>query len=182
MPREAKSNDGETMNIVINTTIKGGIILEKINGPLSSGHLELKNTNPDDNPSVTFNYFKELEDLNKCVEGMNAIINLVNSKSFSKFRYTHIPVQTLIDIVMNFPVNLRPRHFSAAISLEQFCIDTVMTIWHYHGGCQVGKVVDHEYKVLGVDALRVIDGSTFHGSPGTNPQATVMMLGRYVIL
>lgn len=55
-----------------------------------------------------------------------------------------------------------------------------MTIWHYHGGCQVGKVVDHDYKVLGVDALRVIDGSTFYYSPGTNPQATVMMLGRYM--
>jgi choline dehydrogenase len=46
-----------------------------------------------------------------------------------------------------------------------------VTIWHYHEGCQVGKVV-------GVDALRVIDDSTFLRSPGTNPQATVMMLGR----
>ncbi|XVF12414.1 hypothetical protein REPUB_Repub08aG0116200 [Reevesia pubescens] len=64
------------------------------------------------------------------------------------------------------------------ISLEQFCKDTVMTIWHYHGGCQVGKVVDQEYRVLGVDGLRVIDDSTFKFSPGTNPQATVMMLGR----
>jgi choline dehydrogenase len=53
-----------------------------------------------------------------------------------------------------------------------------MTIWHYHGGCQVRKVVDNDYKVLGVDKLRVIDGSTFIDSPGTNPQATVMLLGR----
>ncbi|KAK1372677.1 hypothetical protein POM88_028870 [Heracleum sosnowskyi] len=64
---------------------------------------------------------------------------------------------------------------------EQFCKDTVMSIWHYHGGCHVNKVVDHDYKVLRVDALRVIDGSTFSfDSPGTNPQATVMMLGRYI--
>jgi choline dehydrogenase len=54
-----------------------------------------------------------------------------------------------------------------------------MTIWHYHGGCQVGQVVDLDYKVFGIDALRVVDGSTFRFSPGTNPQATVMMLGRY---
>ena len=34
-------------------------------------------------------------------------------------------------------------------------------------------------KVFGVDALRVIDGSTFLRSPGTNyTQATVVMLGR----
>ncbi|GMN44683.1 hypothetical protein TIFTF001_013862 [Ficus carica] len=180
VPREATSMDSEAINFVTNTTIRGGVILEKIDGPLSSGHLELKNTDPDDNPSVTFNYFKEPEDLNKCVDGMNTIINVVNSEAFSKFRYRHIPTQALIDIIVNFPVNLRPRHVSAAISMEQFCVDTVMTIWHYHGGCQVGRVVDHEYKVLGVDALRVIDGSTFRGSPGTNPQATVMMLGRYM--
>ena len=44
-----------------------------------------------------------------------------------------------------------------------------MTIWHYQGGSQVGRVVDHDYKALGVDALRVIiDGSTFNFSPGTS--------------
>ncbi|PON88083.1 Glucose-methanol-choline oxidoreductase [Trema orientale] len=171
----------ETIDVVTNSiTIKGGVMLEKVDGPLSSGHLELKNTNPDDNPSVTFNYFKEPEDLKRCVEGMRVVTDVVKSKAFSKFRYQNIPVQSLIDLVVKSPVNLRPRHVGASFSLEQFCIDTVMTIWHYHGGCQVGRVVDNEYKVFGVDALRVIDGSTFHVSPGTNPQATVMMLGRYM--
>lgn len=163
---------------IVNATIRGGVILEKIMGPISTGHLELRNTNPDDNPEVTFNYFKEPEDLNRCVEGMRTIIGVINSKAFSRFRFGDRPVQALIDLMLSLPVNLRPKHPSAAISLEQFCKDTVMTIWHYHGGCQVGRVVDHEYRVLGVDALRVIDGSTLYDSPGTNPQATVMMLGR----
>ncbi len=43
----------------------------------------------------------------------------------------------------------------------------------------MGKVVDTDYRVLGTNALRVIDGSTFVNSPGTNLQA-VMMFGRYV--
>ncbi|URE26497.1 GMC oxidoreductase [Musa troglodytarum] len=81
-------------------------------------------------------------------------------------------------MALNFPTNLLPKHDNASKSVEQFCKDTVMTIWHYHGGCQVGQVVDKDYKVVGVDALRVVDGSTFNFSPGTNPQATVMMLGR----
>jgi choline dehydrogenase-like flavoprotein len=46
----------------------------------------------------------------------------------------------------------------------------------------VGKVVDPDYKVLDVDKLRVVDGSTFTESPGTNPQATVMMMGRYAYM
>jgi mandelonitrile lyase len=44
----------------------------------------------------------------------------------------------------------------------------------------VGRVVDHDLRVIGINSLRVVDGSVFGVSPGTNPQATVMMLGRYV--
>ncbi|KAL3579558.1 hypothetical protein D5086_021062 [Populus alba] len=53
-----------------------------------------------------------------------------------------------------------------------------ITIWHYHGGCVVGKVVDRDYHLIGVGALRVVDGSTLTVSPGTNPQATLMKLER----
>ncbi|KAG2259769.1 hypothetical protein Bca52824_079063 [Brassica carinata] len=53
------------------------------------------------------------------------------------------------------------------------------TYYHYHGGCVVGSVVDEDYRVSGVKRLRVVDGSTFEESPGTNPMATVLMLGRY---
>ncbi|XAR66195.1 hypothetical protein NMG60_11012319 [Bertholletia excelsa] len=157
-----------------------GIILEKVTGPLSTGHLELQSRDPSDNPRVTFNYFQDPQDLQRCVQGMRTVIEVIESRSFSKFRYPGVSVETLISLMLGLPVNVRPRHLSAAFSLEQFCIDTVMTIWHYHGGCQVRRVVDQNYRVIGVDGLRVIDGSTFDSSPGTNPQATVMMLGRYM--
>ncbi|XP_054780513.1 protein HOTHEAD-like [Prosopis cineraria] len=179
---KSKNMNKWTTNIrsFANLSLAGGVILEKILGPLSTGHLELSTTNPNDNPLVTFNYFKEPEDLRACVEGMRTIIDVINSNTFSRFRYKNMPIQALFDLVLSSPMNLRPKHASAAFSLEQYCIDTVLTIWHYHGGCHVGKVVDRVYKVKGVDSLRVIDGSTFFGSPGTNPQATVMMLERYM--
>ncbi|KAL6127789.1 hypothetical protein ACLB2K_071151 [Fragaria x ananassa] len=177
---EAKPIAVDTVNAVVNGTLRAGVILEKITGPLSRGHLELRNLDPDDTPFVTFNYFKEPEDLRRCIQGMRTIISVINSKAFSKFRYKKMPIEALINLMLTLPINNRRRHANAMFSLEQFCIDTVMTIWHYHGGCQVGRVVDKEYKVLGVDSLRVVDGSTFHQTPGTNPQATVMMLGRYV--
>ncbi|CAN1267395.1 Protein HOTHEAD, partial [Linum perenne] len=134
----------ETVHAYANTSLNmGGVILQKVRGPLSSGDLKLRSTSLYENPSVSFDYYKHPRDLEGCVEGMRSIVRLINSPSF-----------------------------------EQFCKDTVMTNWDYHGGCQVGRVVDPEYRVLGVDGLRVIDGSTFLRSPGTNPQATVMMLGR----
>lgn len=174
------SKSGEAMSSPGDLEFRGGFLLEKIMGPLSTGHLELRGLNPNENPSVTFNYFKEPEDLQRCVEGIKTIQRIVESKAFSKFRYEYLSFQMLLNMTATYPVNLVPRYGNTTASLEQFCKDTVTTIWHYHGGCQVGRVVDRDYRVLGVDALRVIDGSTFNYSPGTNPQATVMMLGRYM--
>lgn len=165
----------------LSRSVQAGIIVEKVMGPASSGHLELKTLDAKDNPKVTFNYFKDPEDLQKCVLGMKTVIQVTKSKAVSKFRYRTGSIQLYMDTMVALPLNLRPKHITTTFSLEQFCKDTVLSMWHYHGGCHVNKVVDHDYKVLGVDALRVIDGSTFYfDSPGTNPQATVMMLGRYI--
>lgn len=163
------------------TKIQAGNLFEKVKGPFSQGHLELESKDPNENPRVTFNYFQDSRDLERCVKGMEVIRKVVESEPLSSFKYPFTTFESLLDLMVRIPVNLRPKLFmSATSSLEQFCIDTVTTIWHYHGGCQMDKVVDRDYKVMGVDALRVVDGSTLLNSPGTNPQATLMMLGRYM--
>ncbi|KAK6289479.1 hypothetical protein POUND7_001020 [Theobroma cacao] len=177
---QSPANLNQTGEAVANSPTNLGFIFEKFNGPISKGYLELQSTNVSDNPKVRFNYFQAPEDLRKCVRGMKTVIKVVDSKSYSRFRDNNTTTQDLLNMMASMPLNLRPKHPNSTASLEQYCIDTVMTIWHYHGGCQVGKVVDRDYKVLGVDRLRVIDGSTFSFSPGTNPQATLMMLGRYM--
>ncbi|GAB2300942.1 hypothetical protein Dimus_034977 [Dionaea muscipula] len=177
---EAIEKAVEGMNSLVDLAFQGGFILEKIMGPLSTGHLELQTRNPDTNPNVTFNYFQEPEDLSRCVQGLQTIEKVINSTSFAKFKYSSMSIDMLLNITASGSINLLPKHNNTLSSLEQFCKDTVMTIWHYHGGSQVGRVVDSDYKVIGVDALRVVDGSTFTFSPGTNPQATIMMLGRYM--
>ncbi|EEE57571.1 hypothetical protein OsJ_07923 [Oryza sativa Japonica Group] len=161
--------------------LRGGFILEKVLGPQSTGRLALRNLDPDDNPTVSFNYFSHPDDLRRCAAGIATIERVIRSRAFSRFAYPNFAFPATINVTAEFPANLmRMRGGSDPRALEQFCRDTVMTIWHYHGGCQVGRVVDRDYRVLGIEALRVIDGSTFNASPGTNPQATVMMLGRYM--
>ncbi|XP_010906842.1 protein HOTHEAD [Elaeis guineensis] len=160
---------------------RGGFILEKIDGPLSTGELSIADTDVDNNPNVTFNYFSHPYDLQRCVYGIRMIEKIVQTRQFANLSYDHVySLERLLNMSVKANVNLIPKHTNDTASLEQFCRDTVMTIWHYHGGCHVGKVVDHDYRVLGIASLRVIDGSTFVNSPGTNPQATVMMLGRYM--
>ncbi|XP_043718945.1 protein HOTHEAD isoform X2 [Telopea speciosissima] len=159
----------------------GGFVLEKIVGPFSKGDLRLNSTDVDETPSVTFNYFSHPYDLRRCVFGIRLIEKIVRTSNFTNLvnsdAYTE---EMLLNMSVKANVNLIPKHTNDTESVEQFCKDTVITIWHYHGGCHVGKVVDPDYKVLGVHGLRVIDGSTFHDSPGTNPQATVLMMGRYM--
>ncbi|KAL8538188.1 hypothetical protein ACS0TY_000230 [Phlomoides rotata] len=150
------------------------LIMEKLARPFSTGYLELRSTDPEENPRVTFNYFQDPRDLQMCVKAMEIIRRVVESKAFSEYRYPFTTFKSLMELRLE----LSRKHRTTGV--EQFCIDTVMTIWHYHGGCQVGRVVDPDYRVMGVESLRVIDGSTFYNSPGTNPQATIMMLGRYM--
>lgn len=154
------------------TDFRGGGIMEKVTGPISEGHLELTNLDPTHNPRVTFNYLQAPEDLRKCVNGMKVIGKVLESKAFSKFKYENVTFKALLNIDQNTSIDVT--------SLERVCKETVRTIYHYHGGCRVGRVVDQNYKVIGVQALRVLDGSTFDYSPGTNPQATLLMLGRYM--
>ncbi|XP_024312310.1 protein HOTHEAD isoform X1 [Brachypodium distachyon] len=179
---EAMRRAADAMRRLDRRAFRGGFILEKILGPLSTGHVELRSTDPNANPAVTFNYFRDPKDVERCVRGIETIERVVHSRAFSRFTYANASaMEAAFDraALAKF-LNLMPRHPRDDRPLQQYCRDTVMTIWHYHGGCHVGDVVDQDYRVIGVQGLRVVDSSTFKYSPGTNPQATVMMLGRYM--
>ncbi|KAL8098882.1 hypothetical protein AgCh_031557 [Apium graveolens] len=158
-----------------------GGLLFKISDPLSTGELTLNNTNADDIPNISFNYFSNPQDLQTCVNGYHILEKLVKTKYLIEFMQPgNDTFQKLLKFTENETVNLIPRTADVTKSLEQSCKETLVTIWHYHGGCHKGKVISSDYEVIGAQGLRVIDGSTFVQSPGTNPQASVMMLGRYM--
>ncbi|KAL9996911.1 putative (R)-mandelonitrile lyase [Helianthus debilis subsp. tardiflorus] len=151
-------------------------IMEKIIGPLSAGSLRLASTDIVTNPVVRFNYFSNPVDLKRCVNGTRKIGELLRSRAMAGFRFWNRHHRSAFRFL---GVRL-PANQSSDEAMGEFCRRTVNTIWHYHGGCLVGAVVDADLKVMGVGSLRVIDGSTFTISPGTNPQATVLMLGRHM--
>ncbi|XP_060669618.1 (R)-mandelonitrile lyase 1-like [Ziziphus jujuba] len=156
------------------TNISVAGVGEKIPGPISSGSLWLKSSsNATISPNVRFNYFDNPIDLARCVKGVRKIGDLLNTKTMEQFKTNN--GEGFVFLGTPYPKN--PEDDKC---VEAFCRSTLETIWHYHGGCLVGKVVDGDLRVIGIDALRVVDGSIFNRSPGTNPQATVMMLGRYV--
>ncbi|KAJ7953824.1 Protein HOTHEAD [Quillaja saponaria] len=138
-------------------------VAAKIAFPASKGQLELNNTDPRQNPAVKFNYLADEKDLEECVKMGQLLNRVAKSKSIAFF----------------LGMEHQNKLMSTGDELRKFCRKNVRTYYHYHGGCAVGSVVDKDYRVYGVDGLRVIDGSTFSESPGTNPMATLLMLGRY---
>lgn len=155
-----------------------GLIASKVAFPLSRGELWLKSTNPQDNPYVRYNYFSHLSDLQECMFGVKLMVNLSVTPSIQNFAFTNKGSSKTLQF-LGTPL---PHTQSNDEALAKFCKNTLQTFWHFHGGCQVGLVVDKRYRVKGIDSLRVVDNSIFKDSPGTNPQATTMMLGRYFLL
>eukprot|EP00253_Pinus_taeda_P005197 PITA_05197 len=157
--------------------VSAGRIFEKLAYPLSRGQLWLRTTDPRDNPAVRYNYYKHPQDLKKCVHGVRLMAKIFETQSLQRFTYA---AANNSSHEFHFIGPALPKSTSDDAAMVQFCHDTLNTMWHFHGGCNVGSVVNHQYKVNGVENVRVVDGSTFTDAPGTNTQATTLMLGRYV--
>lgn len=50
------------------------------------------------------------------------------------------------------------------------------TAWHFMGSCSMGKVVDAQLRVLGLDSLRIVDASVMPAMPSGNTGAPTMMI------
>ncbi|XP_054779566.1 LOW QUALITY PROTEIN: (R)-mandelonitrile lyase-like [Prosopis cineraria] len=151
-------------------------IVTKIAGPVSSGFLRLSSTDVKLNPILRFNYFSNPIDIGRCVNGTRKISEVLRSRAMRDFKFRNwLGAEDFRFVGPALPID--ESNFG---DMEEFCRRTVSTIWHYHGGCVVGSVVDGDLRVIGIESLRVVDGSVFGVSPGTNPQATLMMLGRYM--
>lgn len=150
-------------------------IISKISGPVSSGFLRLASTEVKENPVVRFNYLNNQVDVERCVNGTRKIAEILRSRALRDFKFSN----WFGERDFRFIGPALPLHQSDFPSMADYCRRTVSTIWHYHGGCVVGRVVDPNLNLIGISSLRIVDGSVFSVSPGTNPQATLMMLGRY---
>lgn len=149
----------------------------KVPGPASYGFLSLASSaDVRVSPNVQFNYFSDPMDRARCVTGLRKAGDMLRTNTLARFKFDK-DLQGENGFKFLGPV-LPVDYRSNTSSLENFCRRTTTTWWHYHGGCLVGKVVDGDFRVTGIKALRVVDGSTFNVSPGTNPQATLMMMGR----
>ncbi|KAI3496160.1 hypothetical protein L1887_38513 [Cichorium endivia] len=153
------------------------IIGGKVTRPLSTGSLHLLSASDVTiSPSVRFNYYSHTEDILQCGNAVDVLRKVLDTQAMEEYKFNNI----FGGKDFKYIGPSIPEDSSDMESIATFCRESLSTFWHIHGGCLVNKVVDSHLKVIGVDSLRVVDASTFFNSPGTNPQATLMMLGRYI--
>ena len=152
-------------------------IAAEVSRPTSVGSRSLKSSNDVTvSPKVRFNYFSNSEDLLQCANVVHVIGKMLRTQAMELYKFTDRNGAKYF----KFIGSTLPENRSDEESVETFCRKTLRTFWHFNGGCLVNKVVDGDLKVVGINGLRVVDSSVLSDSPGTNPQATVMMLGRYI--
>ncbi|KAI3827596.1 hypothetical protein L1987_01674 [Smallanthus sonchifolius] len=156
--------------------LKCGVIGGKISRPISTGSVNLISSDVTVSPKVRFNYYSHTEDIRQCGNLVEVLRKVLKSEAMEEYKFSGI----LGPNFFSYIGPSLPEDSSNEESIATLCRVTLLTFWHMHGRCLVNKVVDSRLKVIGVDSIRVVDPSTFFNSPGTNPQATVMMLGRYI--
>ncbi|KAL0813153.1 hypothetical protein Bca101_069596 [Brassica carinata] len=124
------------------------------------------------------------DDLKRCVRGIQTIERVVQSKAFARYKYADMSFEYLLNLTASTPVNLRPPRSGPGASLppsaEEFCQLRLQRF-----GITMEDVLLVESS-MGIIRLLVYTGlgslicQTVGYCPGTNPQATVMMLGRYM--
>ncbi|XP_024530422.1 protein HOTHEAD [Selaginella moellendorffii] len=145
--------------------LQGSVIFQKVAGPKSTGEVLLSNDSLDitNNPVITFNYYNNSDDLATCIGGLNIMEKFLLSKTMTPFVSGMQAMPS--GNVLGLPIRKFTSQEVINATLSAYCKVNVGTMWHYHGSCRVGQVVDSQYKVLGAERLRIVDGSVFDFCP-----------------
>ncbi|PIA62723.1 hypothetical protein AQUCO_00200624v1 [Aquilegia coerulea] len=162
----------------LTSTTQRRSLLAKLSYPRSKGKLELNSTDPRKNPSLKFNYLLEKMDLDECVEMVQEMQKVARSMdSHLGTEYSEKITKIIADQIKD---KFETESMFSEEELRHFCKMYRTSYLHSIGGCNVGSVVDKDYKVYGVEGLRVVDASTLNDLMGTSPMGTLLMLGRYL--
>lgn len=134
--------------------------------PTSRGSVTLKSADPRDPPRIDLNYLATEAD--RCVarEGVRTLARVMLQ---TKFGREYIAGESVPPVPGVEAVSLgdSDEKLDKRISLGG------ATTWHSGGSCAMGKVVDAEFRVKGVDGLRVVDASVLPVPLSAHIQAPV---------
>jgi choline dehydrogenase-like flavoprotein len=137
--------------------------------PQSTGSVTLRSANASDKPIITLNFLTHPFDVRVFRE---AIRNTWQKMTSNTVVAPHI-VRTI----------LGPKSMEDA-DVDRFARENASTVWHAGGTCKMGRegdkeaVVDKEFRVRGVEGLRVVDMSVAPVVTNNHTQATAYLVGQ----
>lgn len=141
----------------------GYCILSGVATPQSRGYVKLASSDINDAPIVESNYLAEEQDWKSYRAATELCRELGASDAYSEFRKRESLPQKDGDLT-----DAEWREFLSA---------SVNTYFHPTSTCQIGKVVDSDLKVKGIEGLRVADASVMPHITTSNTNAPTMMIG-----
>ena len=141
--------------------------------PNSRGTVRLKSSNPLQYPEIDLDYLADKQDVATLVEGIKIAFKIGNSSAFSKdnSRFHDNPFPLCSDIEMYTDAYWE-------------CFVRAMTTTDHHpvGTCRMGvkgdkgTVVDSRMRVMGLQNVRVVDGSVLPRIPSANINIPIIMI------
>ena len=122
--------------------------------------MTLASAEPSVRPRIENAYFADPADLEVAVAGVELVSRIARASPFADFGLEPFCVPQAGD----------------RDSLRAYVRAVTGTVYHPVGTCAMGRVVDPELRVLGVDGLRVIDASVMPGLVRGNTNAPVIMI------
>ena len=133
--------------------------------PRSSGYIALKSADPGTKPALYFRYLDDPFDLAELVEGIKKMRELIAQPAFDHLR--------------GFELSPGPD-VKTDKEIEEAVRELTSTDFHPCGTCRMGHdaqaVVDDQFRVHGMEALRVVDASTMPRVISANLNAPTQMM------
>ncbi|MEH2066642.1 MAG: GMC family oxidoreductase N-terminal domain-containing protein [Nostoc sp.] len=129
------------------------------------GSVSLRSPDPKEPPTIRMNYLQNQADVQKLVEGVKLIRQMIQTSAFDDFHGEEIAPGS---------------HVQSDAALEAYIRDTCSTVWHPVGTCKMGidsmAVVDPQLRVHGIQSLRVVDASIMPTITTGNTNAPTIMI------
>ena len=129
--------------------------------PESRGSTRIVRPDPQVPPSIRPNYLSTEEDLRVAAQSIRVTRDIVSQPALARYS----------------PEELRPgAHMASDEDLRRAAGEIGTTIFHPVGTAAMGRVVDSQLRIIGVDGLRVADASIMPTITSGNTNAPVMMI------
>ncbi|KAF9223717.1 alcohol oxidase [Gyrodon lividus] len=147
----------EAHDLALEKGLHGYTLVTTLLRPTSVGSIELKSSNPWDDPLINPNYLCTQHDLDALVRGIRGAFKIAHTS----------PLSSITDVGSTQPPF--DHHFERLSDKElgKIVRDRMETLYHPFGTCTMGKaenptaVLDSQMRVRGAVGLRVCDASVF---------------------